>query len=359
MAAIKDRFKIDSHKLIHHVPRVCQWLKGENIYPIYMEIALYGGCNHRCVFCAFDYLKYKPIVLDEKHLKKFIADAARKGVKAVMYAGEGEPLLYRGVSDIVRFTKEHGIDVAITSNGVMFTRDVAEKCLPYLSWFRASIDAGTSKTYSKVHRTKAGDFYTVLRNLETAVKIRNRKKYNCTIGAQFLLIPSNRSEVEAMAGKARDIGLDYLIVKPYSQHPASNNKAGYKSKYEDLFYLEKRLRKYSDGNFQVVFRRHAMEKLRQGDKPYRHCLGLPFVAHVTQEGDIYPCNSFLGNKKFAFGNIYKDRFQDIWEGSRRKKIMDSIYNNWDLSKCRKVCRIDEINRYLWGLKHPGSHVNFI
>jgi GTP 3',8-cyclase len=354
-----DKFRIDSHKLVYHVPRVYQWLKGKNIYPVYMDIALYGGCNHRCVFCAFDYLKYKPHALDKKYLKKFIIAAAKKGVKSVMYSGEGEPLLHKDFAEIVRFTKGSGIDVAVTSNAVMFTKDMAKKTLACLSWFRASVDAGRPKTYSRIHRAEAGDFYTVLKNLKEAVRIRDKEKYACTIGAQLLLIPDNYSEAAVLAKEIRGIGLDYLIIKPYSRHPASNSRPDHKLRGKDLFSLEKRLEKYHKGGFQVIFRRQAMQKIGEKNKPYKHCLGSPFAIHITPEGDIYPCNVFLGKREFVLGNIYKESFPGIWESKRRGKIMDFIYNQWDAAKCRKACRIDEINRYLWELKNPGSHVNFI
>ena len=39
--------------------------------------------------------------------------------------------------------------------------------------------------------------------------------------------------------------------------------------------------------------------------------------------------------------------------------MDRI-NSLDINKvCREACRLDEINKYLYEIKHPGEHVNFI
>ena len=353
-----DKFRIDGQKLIYHISRVHQWLEGGNIYPIYVEIGLFGGCNHRCIFCAFDFFKYKPEILDESCLRKFVLESAEKGIKAVLYSGEGEPLLHKDATDIIVFTKKAGIDVALSTNGVMLGKEVAKKSLGYLTWLRVSLDAGTKENYSIIHGTKKEDFNIAIANLKEAVKIRNKNKYTCTIGTQILLIPQNYKGVITLAKILSDIGVDHLIIKPYSQHPSSINRIDAEFKYADFFHWEEKLRKYSKGNFQIIMRRHTMEKLGR-EKPYEHCLGLPFATYIAAQGDVYPCSLFLGRKDFIFGNIYNESFRDIWEGKRRRKIMDRIFNKWDINKCRENCRLDELNRYLWELTNPSKHVNFI
>ncbi|MDD5130438.1 MAG: radical SAM protein [Candidatus Omnitrophica bacterium] len=358
MPTITDEFRIDSHKLMYHVPRVYQWLKGKNIYPIYIEIGLYGGCNHRCVFCAFGFFQYKPDILGETELRRFILEAAKRGVKSILYSGEGEPLLHKDAVGIINFTKKAGIDVALVTNGVLFDKEKAAGSLNSLSWLKVSLDAGTKKNYAAIHGTVKEDFDIVIKNLREAVKIRNQKNYSCVIGAQFLLIPKNYKEVLAAAKIVRDAGADYLVIKPYSRHPANRNTPALALRYRDLARLEGELKKYEKSNFKIILRRNASESLEK-KKPYAHCLGLPFAAHITARGDMYPCNLFLGKQNFAFGNIGKESFKNIWEGEKRKKVMARIYAKWDLTGCRKACRLDEINGYLWGLKNPGSHVNFI
>jgi radical SAM protein with 4Fe4S-binding SPASM domain len=334
------------------------WLKGKNIYPIYLEIGLFGGCNHRCIFCALDFLGYKPNELNGACLRRFVLEAAKRGVKSILYSGEGEPLLHNGATDIIIFTKKAGIDVAITTNGVMFKKEMAKRLLRYISWLRVSLNAGTELNYSIIHGSKQEDFNSVINNLKQAVRVRDKNKYNCTIGVQFLLIPENYKEVTILAKLLSDTGIDYLIIKPYSQHPSSINKINPKFKYSKLFYLEEELKKYSKDNFQIIFRRQTMNKLGK-NRPYRYCLGLSYASIITADGDIYPCVNFLGKKEFAFGNICHTTFRDIWEGKARKKVMNGIYTKWDIKNCREICRLDEINRYLWELKNPSEHVNFI
>jgi len=214
-----DRFKIDSHKLIYHPQRVCQWLEGKNIYPIYVEIAPSGACNHRCIFCGLDYIGYKTQYIETNHLKKFLITASNKGIKSIMYAGEGEPLLHKDIINIVNATKDNGIDTAVTTNGVFLTEEFSDKALKSLCWVRISLNAGTKGTYAKIHRTKEEDFDKVINNIKYAAKTRAKNKLATTIGAQILLLPQNYKEIPTLAKILKDIGADYLIVKPYSKHP--------------------------------------------------------------------------------------------------------------------------------------------
>lgn len=353
-----DRFRIDSHKLIYHVSRVNDWLKGVDIYPIYIEVGLFGGCNHRCIFCAFDYLGYSQSSLSTDAIYSFIASAAEKGVKAILYSGEGEPLLHENIVDVVVFTKKSGLDVALSTNGVLFDKDKANVMLQYLSWIRFSIDAGTANNYSFIHGADKDDFKVVINNITEAVKIRNKNNFTSTIGVQFLLLPHNYNEILLLVKILKNIGVDYLTVKPYSSHYLSSNFKNSFFDYNKFLYLKDELSKYSDDNFKIIFRNRAMLKTNE-KKPYKDCLGLPFIAHISADGNVYPCNVFVGKEDFVFGNICCANFEDIWTGKKRKKIMNYIFSDWDLKNCRKSCRIDDINRYLWELKYPNNHVNFI
>lgn len=352
-----DIFRIDSHKLMYHVDRVSNWLKGKEIFPIYVEVGLFGGCNHRCIFCAFDFLRYKPVILEKQYIKRFVYQAVRKGVKAMLYSGEGEPLMHKDAADIISHTRKNGIEVALATNGVMLNKEISKKVLENLSWIKISLDAGTKNTYALIHGTSKEDFNKVLNNLKQAVKIKKRNKYSCSIGVQSLLIPQNIKEMESLAKILKDIGVDYFVIKPYCSHNLSKNKIGVSLKLKNLHFLEKKLEGYSDNAFRVILRKNAISKFDKL-KPYDRCLGLFFAAHISADGEVYPCNAFAGMKKYSYGNIKEDRVSDIWLGMRRKIIVD-MFRRFDVNKCRGACRFDEINRYLWELKHPVPHVNFI
>ena len=83
-------------------------------------------------------------------MKRALYEMAECGVKSVMFAGDGEPLMHRNICEFVSYAKHQGLDVAIATNGVLFDREKLEKILPSLSWVRFSVDAGTSRTHKKI-----------------------------------------------------------------------------------------------------------------------------------------------------------------------------------------------------------------
>ncbi len=353
---MSDKIKIDSHKLIFHPEIVSRWKSGENIYPIELEIGLTNACNHRCIFCAVDYTGYKPTIMDKEVLIRNLEEISKKGVKSIIYAGEGEPLLHKDAPEIINKTKELGIDVAVSTNGVLLTPEVSKECLKSLTWIRFSTAAITEENFNKIQRGKKGDLQKVLTNMQAAVRIKKDNSLSTTIGVQLLLLPDNKDEIIEMAKRLREIGIDYFTIKPFSQHPQSQQIL--KIDYNELIGLEKEVKELETEDFKIYFRTHSMEKL-SCKRAYKQCLALPFMVYIDSKGNLWPCIVFMGNEELSYGNINKESFVEIWEGEHRKKI-NKIFADMDLEKnCRELCRLDEMNKYLDELIHPGDHVNFI
>lgn len=351
-----EDIRMDSHKLIYHPETVSRWLKGENIYPIEIEISPSGVCNHRCVFCAVDYIGYKPVFLDKEVILRDIRHMSSKGLKSVICSGEGEPLLNKDMPDIANGIKSCGVDVAMSTNGVLFTKEKMKDCLGAFSWVRYSIASMEQTSYDKIQRGQAGDLDKVKMNLHDAVRFKRDNKLSTTIGVQCLLLPDNALQLPNMVKELREIGVDYLTVKPYSQHLHSKNK--FKIDYNQMLDLERQLGEYATDKFAVYYRAAAMKKMHH-EKCYKHCYGLPFMTHIDAGGDVWPCVAHIGTEEFCYGNINEQTFGQIWEGNKRQKVI-SLINELDINKvCREACRLDEINKYLDELKNPGLHVNFI
>lgn len=371
-AKIASRRAMDSaEKILFHRKWLESWQKDPfSVFPIYMEISPAGYCNHRCCFCAFDYLSYKKIKLSKEVFIKAVTEIAKCGVKAIQFAGEGEPLLNPSLAEAMKVASDSGVEISMLTNGVLLKKPFVDKALETMKWFQASIDAGNSLTYAKIHRASFKDFDKVLKNLSYAVSLRNGKKMSCEIGVQMILLPENYMEAVDLTRTLVDIGVDYLTIKPYSHHPLSHHKDlvfGHSGFYKETEYLEEEVKKAAKSFIEIDFRKIAMSET-ETERVYNRCYSTPTAwGYITASGDLYSCSAFLGDKRFLLGNIKEQSFEEIWMGEKRKTHINFMAEYDAKKNCRRVCRMNRTNITLFKIRNgeiiqagemPGR-VNFI
>jgi radical SAM protein with 4Fe4S-binding SPASM domain len=286
----------------------------------------------------------------------------KTGVKSIMFAGEGEPLLHKDMPAFVMTAKENGIDVSITTNGSLGSYALWKEILPFLTWIRFSVDAGTADVHATVHKVSEDAFYKTVKSIDEAVRVKRELGLNVTIGIQFLVIKENIDTMEEAVRLFSGIGVDYFSLKPYSLHPQMINKRD--TEYTDnlIRHIEEIVDKYKDNSskMNIIFRKSAMEKYRDKDRIFRHCRALPFWGYISSKGDFYTCSVFINDERFRTGNIYEDDMEHIFFGDKRKQSIK--YGEKDLpiaEECRLNCRMARINEFLGFLERRPEHINFI
>lgn len=352
-----DEWRIDGSKLDLHPARVAQWLdadsweKAKKVYPIYFEVTTSAACNHRCTFCSTDAIGYPSILMDSAILCERMDEAARLGVKSVMFAGTGEPLVHKKISSITRSAIHSGLDVAFTTNGVLLNKlEPVELC----TWIKVSLNAGTQKGYAQIHRTNEKDWDKVWSNIRDAIQ----RKGQCTIGVQCVVLPENVYDMKNLAALCIDAGVEYLVLKPYTQatfmlsHKYENTDyaamRSYLSEVEDL----------STKTFKVIYRRNAIDKEISKRHGFDICRATPTMwVYSMADGRVFTCSAHLLDERFCIGNLNENTFQEIWEGDRRRANWEQM-QSFDIKQCRLNCRMSGPNTYMQELK-TAKHVNFI
>ena len=350
-----DKYRIDSSKIMFHPKLVSEWLeadtweKAKKIYPPYWEITTSAACNHRCTFCSVDAIGYPAILMDEGILFERLGEAKKLGVKSVMYAGTGEPLAHKRINQIVSSAAFWELDQAFTTNGVLLDKlKHPEMC----SWIKVSLNAGTKESYAKIHQTDEKDWDKVWDNIRSLVG----RKGNCAVGVQCVVLPENYVEMATLAVMARDSGVDYLVLKPYSQGTFSivQRQIDYKEMEDEL----QACKQFSTPSFQVIYRENAV-KQESEEHHYHVCNATPFTwTYTLATGEMFACSAHLLDKRFSIGNINTQTFQEIWEGDERKRVWEMM-KTFDIGQCRKNCRQNQVNIYLDQLKNGIPHQNFI
>ncbi len=354
-------YMIDGHKLLWHLDKVTQWQEKKLIAPIYMEISPVSFCNHRCIFCGIDFARDNGDKLDREILCKRLEEMGQAGVKSVMFAGEGEPLMHKDLPEFIRVSKNSGIDVSVATNGTLGHYDLWKDMLPNLTWLRFSADAGTAAVHSKVHGVSDKLFNKTIKSIEDAVKVKKDNNLDVTVGVQFLIIEENMNDIEQAMRLFSEIGVDYLSLKPYSLHPKMINKRDTVYSDEIINDIEGIVDRHSkNSGMNIIFRKEALTKYMKKKSNFKHCCALSFWGYISSKGDFYTCSVFEGDDRFRIGNINENDMKEILFGEKRHQSIR--YGQEGLvieNECRLNCRMARINEFLETVENKPEHVNFI
>ena len=142
---------LDSHKLSYHYDRVEAWENGKKIAPISVDMALTRACGAMCSFCyAMVQEPQERSTIKEKDALNLLDDFAEIGVKGVSLISDGESTLSKTYVPFIHHASKLGIDVGNATNGWEWGPEKIEQVLPYLTWVRFTVAAGTPEGYSKI-----------------------------------------------------------------------------------------------------------------------------------------------------------------------------------------------------------------
>jgi len=347
---------LDGHKINYHTREIADMFEGKLEAPIYVEISPTGICNHKCLFCHYNYLGHEGKFKKGKMLE-LVSELASLGVKSLVFAGNGEPTLHVDTIEAIELAKNLGLDVALSTNGALLKEEHFEMLVSCLTWIRFSFNAGSSENYAFVHQTKSDDFEKVIENIKKLKSVKDRLNSNLTIGTQFVLIPQNKEFVLEHAKMLKDLGVDYFSVKHFYNH--SHNEFEVTETISDEFLkdLSQKALNLSDDSFNFLVRSTSNLTTQRS---YDKCYGLEFILFIDENGDVYSCFSHQYDKKTIMGNVFENSFSDIWKSIQKKDSINYINTCIEKNNCQPNCRHHQINNYLWELKNPSiEHLNFI
>lgn len=356
-----SNLQLDGNKLLHHLDRVNAWTRGELINPIYIAFSPTSYCNHHCVFCVYHYKEFSPIFFPLKRYQELCAEWASLGIRSIFFAGDGEPLLNKHCHEMVAATKLAGIDVALNTNGRLLNEKNISVFVENLSFIRLSVNAGSPEVYAKIHGTNENDFEIVMSNIKLLVEKKKEMNSDITIGVQCVLLSQNKEEIKTLAHRVKEIGVDYLAIKPFLKHPKIKFNDTIENLPSILDELESFGKKISDdgpdSKFRFVLRSTLF--LNKFERKYKSCQSTDFMIEIDAKGDVYSCGPYVGITEHKLGNIIESSFREFWGSEMASRVRGFVRCQVDVSTCMPFCRPDSINEVLWQIKNPPQHINYI
>ncbi|GLY76417.1 GTP 3',8-cyclase MoaA [Actinoallomurus iriomotensis] len=126
-----------------------------------LRVSLTDRCNLRCTYCmppeGLDWLPKPELLTDDELVRLVRIGVKRLGVTEVRYTG-GEPLLRRGLVDIVARTSALGAEISLTTNGIGLARLAAPLAEAGLHRVNVSLDTLDRETFKRLaHRDRLPD----------------------------------------------------------------------------------------------------------------------------------------------------------------------------------------------------------
>ncbi|MBL7154918.1 MAG: radical SAM protein [Candidatus Portnoybacteria bacterium] len=142
--------------------------------PWEVMIEVTSHCNFKCKFCfnQISFAEYgrKIKEFSTDYLKKIIDEVAKKGIKIIRFTG-GEPLLRKDIFELLKYSKNKGLEVRLNTNASLINQKVARKFRNVLDNVLIPIESYNDREESRI----TGYSHSLKKKIE-AIKLLKKAK---------------------------------------------------------------------------------------------------------------------------------------------------------------------------------------
>ncbi len=294
-------------------------------HPSILMVEPTNVCNLECPLCPSGggILKRKKGIMSFEKFKGIIDEIGDFLLNVSLY-NLGEPFINKEIYKMINYARNKRIFVRISTNGHFFNKEEDREKLvkSQVDNLIVSLDGASQETFIKYR--KKGYFNEVVDNLKQIVQLKKQYKSKLPyIELQFIVMRHNEHEIEKIKMLAKEIGVDKLTFKSVFLYGVDHLSNDEKAKY--LPTNSKYIR-YSDE-----------KELDKKDKiNIRGCMRIWFSSLILWDGLVVPCCED-SDGKYVFGDVFKERFIDIWNNEKYQKFRKQILKNKTVLKICEGC----------------------
>jgi MoaA/NifB/PqqE/SkfB family radical SAM enzyme len=334
--------------------------------PRVVAVRLTNLCNMNCKMCGQPKLGDRDV--PSYFFKEHLSAEEWKGVvdqivsfKPTLYLWGGEPLLFRGVFDLISYAKSRGLTVQINTNGFLLERFAQEIIDSELDDLIISID-GPEEIHDSI-RGVPGAFQKVRKGVKEVLSRRAPgKRGKPVIRIRGTITPENYRYLGELVEITRDFGGDSLNFNHLWFTSRQRGRA-----YEDMmarrFGIDAKSWKgfvFEPGNLDLdslirefrTFRNISAEfpitispqlKEEELGKYYcdldftcgaKTCLAIYFKTYLMPNGDVTTCPDF---PDYVAGNVRGEELLQIWNGDKYRDFRNHMKKIKQLPVCSRCC----------------------
>ncbi len=259
------------------------------VFPEHLDLEITNHCQLECICCPRQFMKRERGFMSWEILKKVIKESVGR-VKTCYFHQMGEPLLHPHIMSMIKYVKNHGIQVAISTNAVLLSPEMSTELFEIgLDYLYLSLDSLKKNTYEGIRRgAKLRDVHY---NIVKCLEIRRQKgEYKTHINLQMIKMRDNIEEIEEFKKQfeSRLEGIGHFSVKPYSMW------AGHVKDYRPKPHVPKQ--------FECTMTNYSMSIYWNGDV-------------------VICCMDYDGFTKV--GNVLEDSLDEIWKNKKYQEYRNA------------------------------------
>jgi len=323
-------------KLMYHKDAIADLRKKKN-HPIVLHIMPTEVCNLRCIFCSVaqrgeEGKLYSDLTMDQ--IRYVVEELKKRGLKAVILSGGGEPVIYPKINELIEYLHRNGLEIGLITNGVLVKSKIEKGNIDKLTWVRVSIN--TLDYLEKIELPKFNPEKT-------------------TFGMSYIWNPLSNEKFERVKQGIKNISgtnkVEYVRLLPDCNLDDS-----------DLEKVHKKLHKLAEELGEPYFHQYKIHQ-----QPKECHLGRVHPVLYT-DGMIYPCDSVVLNSPKDDKKFHQDYALCRWDQIKEffdKEIKGSLINTSKCPHCvfaRQNKLLIEIIYTNKDIKLPFKqlkHINFI
>ena len=260
-------------------------------------------CNLKCIHC------YNSEGISTEHqleidlnYKSIIDKVVQAGFNHIHLLG-GEPLLVKGLSDLLHYANIQDVLISINTNGTLLTKKIINELIESnVSQLTISLDGASESTNDAIRGN--GSYKQVTENIRQTISCIEQAKSTMLLQVATVVTKQNITTIHKLPKVLRNMGVKYLnVLKLYECGNAVYNEASLQLKNEE--YLTALCRLLVESYRNQIFAQFDCKpkvlellNLRYGFQPnynisnFASCNAGKRIFFMDYKGDIYPCGPF-------------------------------------------------------------------
>ncbi|RPI06043.1 MAG: radical SAM protein [Ignavibacteriae bacterium] len=319
-------------------------------FPKFISFTVTNACNLRCAMCGQwseeGYIKNNAIErtthLKVEDWKRLADELSRHTIRFVLIRG-GEPFLYPGLIELLRYINNKGIFLSIDTNGTVIKKFIPELLQMGNMHITFSVD-GPENIHDAV-RGVNGSFKTIKENIALFNTLEQSSPKKISRSICFTISRYSYKGLGEMAEVARSLGVSSVNIVPYYYYSTGTGKT-YEQELQQQFdcvpFSWKGFHHDDSGIdfdvFRKEFRRYRETLHGIEDFPYMpftedeyetwfhdsvtpvgstNCMNVEHLIDIQPDGNANFCVDF---PDYTIGNVLHSSIEELWNSPGADKF---------------------------------------